>query len=329
MSKRPNLLASFSEKLTFGVELEFGIRFSKRPFTLQEKIWELVRDTLIVETGFDILSQGDVKKLDADLWLPSSTQKIPQAALFNTWVVGADATLHFTDERKADKAYYCPIEIRSPVLKFGTEAFKEVHKMLTAIHKHFDVVVNRSCGFHVHVGKGKAGLNFTPLQHLMATLWVFEPQISELIHKSRAMTGSYCPSLHVRSNLGVLKYEGKLLDVLLGTTDVNEVVEMFSGYMLFNYMSYRIEGLRIPHLNPVKRTIEFRQHEGTMDSETVLNWDLKIFLSKYTNSPECYSVEDLFDEIGFPKSAVEFYRGKVQRLRRIEQKEDGKKAKNK
>ncbi|KAF7869667.1 hypothetical protein EAF04_004451 [Stromatinia cepivora] len=163
--------------------------------------------------------------------------------------------------------------MQSPVLKFGPEAFKEVDKMLTAIHKHFDVVVNRSCGFHVHVGKGKAGLNFTPLQHLMATIWFFEPQISELVHKSRlGMTGGYCPSLHVRSNLGVLKYEGNLLDVLLSTTEVNEVVDMFCGRAFFNFMAYHIEGLRKPHDNPVKRTIEFRQHEGTMDSETILNW---------------------------------------------------------
>lgn len=219
--------------------------------------------------------------------------------------------------------------------------------MLTAIHKHFDVVVNRSCGFHVHVGKGKAGLNFTPLQHLMATLWIFESQISELVHKSRVgMKGGFCPSLHVRSNLGVLKHEGELLDVLLSITDLNEVVEMFSGHLYFNFLSYRIEGLRKPYLNTVKRTIEFRQHEGTMDSETVLNWvsfvvelvawahkihrqDLKIFLLKNTTSTEWYSVEDLFKEIGFPQSAVEFYRGKVERLRELEQKEDEERAKNK
>lgn len=48
-------------------EFEFGIRLPKRPFTKQKEIWALVRDTLIVETELDILSQADIQKLDADL----------------------------------------------------------------------------------------------------------------------------------------------------------------------------------------------------------------------------------------------------------------------
>lgn len=347
MSRAPTPLPTFSEQLTFGVEFEFGIRFEKQPFRENSDIWWLMKDTLIVETGLKILTEIEMSQDDDDTDRSEMSQDdddddpdtIPQSELFNTWIIGTDNSLSFKAELKADKdhEYYSSIEMRTPVFKFGPDAFKEIHRMLTALKKHFDVVVNYSCGLHVHVGKEKEGISFMPLQHLMATIYTFEPQVSSLLHNSR-INQTFCTALREESNLALRGYEGKLLDVMLGTSEVNEVVDMFGSWDIPS-MAYQIDLLHQPYAHPVKRTIEFRQHEGSMDSETVLNWvcfvvelvswahkisrqDLKIFLSKYVDSPESsYSVEDLFKEIGFPESFVKFYQLKISRLREIEKKE--------
>ncbi|KAI9649571.1 hypothetical protein NHQ30_002151 [Ciborinia camelliae] len=328
-----------SQDLTFGVEFEFGIRFQKRPFRRLTHIWEFVRDTLIAETGLEILTESDVDKMD-DPFI--GTESLPPGVVkpsesYRTWVVATDCTINLIQEMREDDAYYCALEIQSPVLKFGPDGFKEIDNMLGALHKHFDLLVNRTCGLHVHVGHGTKGFARVPLQHLMATIWVFQSQISSLLHRSR-QAHNYCAPPRSTSNLGVRGFRGNLLDVMLSTSTINEIVEMFGGYQGSVNQAYSIDNLRQPFWNPRKRTIEFRQHEGCMDSETVLNWvsfvvelvawahkidrqDLKIFLSKYIEQVEPYSIEDLFKEIGFPESTSEFWRRKVARLREAAEKE--------
>ncbi|KAF7886430.1 hypothetical protein EAF00_010533 [Botryotinia globosa] len=333
----------FSTDFTFGVEFEFGIRFRKGSFPDYRKlgpgkIYSLIKETLIVETGLEILTEAEIDR-DSPHFSNriEDPNKIYQQDLFNTWAIGTDTTISFQAEEHADRSLmFVELELITPVMKFGTKALKDIDKMLTAFKKHFDVVVNQSCGLHVHVGNGTKGFSFEPFQYLMATIWIFEPQIFSLLRKSRN-NGHYCGSLHKRSHLGVYKFEGNLLDVLLSTSDINEVVGMFDGYDSFSYMAFKLQYLLQPFPHPVKRTIEFRAHEGSMDSETVLNWvtlvvelvswahkinrqDLKIFLSKHIDSKE-NSIEDLFKEIGFPQSTVEFFQEKVKRLRQIEKKE--------
>ncbi|QSZ34337.1 hypothetical protein DSL72_005928 [Monilinia vaccinii-corymbosi] len=356
MSAHPAPLALTSRDFTFGVEFEFGIRFPERPFKRVVKIWELIRDTLIVETGLQVRTEVEVEMLDTspmyvNLMGPRKAKptddSIPESESFTTWVIGTDCSLEFKGEMEEDNGheYYCCLEMQSPVLNFGPEALVEIKKVLTALHKHFNAVVNSTCGLHVHVGRGREGISHVPFQHLMATIWVFEPQISELLHRSRETFG-YCTPLNDISYLGVRGFEGSLLDLILGTSEVNEVVDMFGGYRNTIGVAYSIENLRQPFMSPMKRTIEFRQHQGCLDPETVMNWvsfvvelvawahkidrqDLKIFLSKYINKKERYSVEDLFREIGFPKSTFDFWRRQVEVLRDAEEKEDERKAKEK
>ncbi|TGO23836.1 hypothetical protein BPAE_0120g00150 [Botrytis paeoniae] len=324
-----------STDFTFGVEFEFGIRFKKGSFPDYRKLGP---ETLIVETGLELLTEAEIDRDSPHFSMPNKDpNKIHQQDLFNTWAIGTDATISFHAEEHADRSsMFVELELITPVMKFGPKALKDIDKMLTAFKKHFDVVVNQSCGLHVHVGNGTKGLSFEPFQYLMATIWIFEPQILSLLRKSR-INGRYCGSLHKRSNLGVYKFEGNLLDVLFSTSDINEVVAMFNGYNSFSYMAFKLEFLLHPFPHPVKRTIEFRAHEGSMNSETVLNWvsfvvelvswahkinrqDLKIFLSKHIGSKDL-SIEDLFNEIGFPQSTVEFYREKVKKLRQVEKTE--------
>lgn len=348
MSIQPAPLALTSRDFTFGVEFEFGIRFEKRPFKRESQIWELVRDNLIAETGLLVRTELEMEMMD-HRDEPSTTDfkataagKIVESESFTTWAIVTDSSVCFDEEKRKEKdhnVYYCGIEMRTPVLKFCPEALKEINTVLTALRKQFDVLVNRSCGLHVHVGREREGISHVPLQQLMSTIWVFENQISELLHKSRHFYYKHCALLHMRSNIGIRKFQGNILDIMLGTSNVNDVIDIFGGYENGVGVAYNILDLRQPFLNPVKRTIEFRQHEGCLDPETVLNWasflvelvawahrierqDFKIFLSKYINLKEGYSVSELFKELGLPESVLAFWRYKVAKLREAEEKEE-------
>lgn len=329
-----------SRDFTFGVEFEFGIRFPEQPYSRYTEVWGHIRDTLITETGLEIMTELDIDEIEtANKGKATPKDAIRLSDSFSTWVIGTDSSLEFGDEQKEDNLCYYTIEMISPVFNFGPESFQEIKKMLTALGKRFNVIVNRTCGLHVHVGRGKKGFSFTPFQHLMSTIWVFEHEISELLHKSRSEISSFCAPLHERSNLATRKYEGDLLDVILGTSNINEVVDMFAAYEHAIGIAYAIPNLRQPYFNPVKRTIEFRQHEGCLQPELVLNWvsfvvelvawahkisrqDLKIILSQYVDRPnDSFSIEELFKEIGFPQSTFGFWRGKVASLREAEKKE--------
>ncbi|KAB8297968.1 hypothetical protein EYC80_001745 [Monilinia laxa] len=328
-----------SRDFTFGVEFEFGIRFEKRPFRDQSQIRELIRDTLIAETGLKVRTELEIDGMER------GADKIPESQLFTTWAIGTDNSVGFFEETRLDKnhdAFYCCLEMQTPVLEFGPGGFTEIHIVLTALQKHFNVLVNDTCGLHVHVGRGKEGIDHLPLQHLMSTIWVFETQITELLHKSRSSYHIHCSPLYMRSNLGLRGFRGNILDIMLGTNSVNDVINVFGGYENSVNIAYNISNLLQPFVSPVKRTIEFRQHQGCMDSEIVLNWvgflvelvawahkidhqDFKIFLTKYIDQKEGFSVENLFKEIGLRESVHEFWRDRMAELRAAEQEEENEK----
>ncbi|RAL63899.1 hypothetical protein DID88_003087 [Monilinia fructigena] len=299
----------------------------------------LLEILLIAETGVKVRTELEMEEME------KGADNIPESESFTTWVIGTDSSVDFFEEQRLEKnqdAFYCCLEIQTPVLKSGPGSLIEIHRMLAALQKHFNVLVNRTCGLHVHVGRGKEGIGHLPLQQLMSTIWVFETQISELLHKSRSSFHNHCSPLYMNSNLGLRGFRGNILDIMLGTNSVNDVINIFGGYQKSARISYNISNLIQPFANPVKRTIEFRQHQGCLDPETVLNWagflvelvawahkidhqDFKIFLTKYINQKEGFSVEDLFKEIGLRESVFEFWRDKVAKLRAAEKEEENKK----
>ncbi|KAM3155686.1 hypothetical protein ABEW05_003827 [Botrytis cinerea] len=154
-----------STDFTFGVEFEFGVRFKEElspEYTKLglAKIYALIKETLVAETGLKLLTEAEIDQDSPDFFNPNKDpNKIYQADLFNTWALGSDSTVHFEVEEKADSSsMFVELELITPVMKFGAKALKDIQKMLTALKKHFDVIVNHSCGLHVHVGNGIEGL---------------------------------------------------------------------------------------------------------------------------------------------------------------------------
>lgn len=125
--------------------------------------------------------------------------KYPENERLARWIVTDDSSLRAPD---TDFKYtWYKIEINSPAFYYDQAAVNQVRNVCTFLASKFRIHINNSMGVHVHVGDGKNGLQADVLRMLMATLFVFEPQLDTL-HPRNRKGNTYCRSLNAHSKLG-------------------------------------------------------------------------------------------------------------------------------
>ncbi|KAF4635154.1 hypothetical protein G7Y89_g2949 [Cudoniella acicularis] len=192
------------------------------------------------------------------------------------WQVKEDPSIcppNRIDHPRIQEAYYfLGIELVSPPYYYSLNALDIVKRSCEVLSITYRISCNESCGFHVHVGNGKKGFDIDTVTRFYATAFMFEPQIDR-IHPSHRNHNLYCPRLRQQSRValqGALDgprpfYTG--LGVILNKTkNLNDLHTAFRGSRL----NYNMLNLISPHWD--KKTIEFRQHESTLDPERVTNW---------------------------------------------------------
>ncbi len=192
-------------------------------------------------------------------------------------------------------------------LTFGTfkcsRAMKEIESYLQAIHgtstDPWGAFVNKSCGFHVHVGRtypdSDAMLPLPVLQHLAYLLVQFEELITALHDQDRRSRGNG-DSRFVASNLmGIRRSEHWCrrideLDLAMAQKKIfskNMTAHILAKMMDTDITPYdrfggRVSGGRLTRYKFVNfqrltqtgdaKTIEFRQHKGTVDFDEISHW---------------------------------------------------------
>lgn len=136
-------------------------------------------------------------------------------------------------------------ELVSPVLS-GVEGFAAVRVACDALVS-FGCTVKRTCGLHVHVGVPTTEVGF--FKKLIGLYAQYEPVIDTLVSPSRR-DNSYCRS--VGSNPRV--NGARTLETLRAAYGHNR-------YRKLNLEAYWRHG-----------TVEFRQHQGTVEGEKVVYW---------------------------------------------------------
>lgn len=139
------------------------------------------------------------------------------------------------------------LEIVSPILK-GQNGLDQLEKVTKALAE-MDAKVNVSCGIHVHHDAG----DFTTqtFKNIYTLYNRYETAIDELVAPSRRGThNQYCKSQ-------TTNYE-----VLRKAKTVEDIMRIYNDrYVKLNCQSYRRHG-----------TIEFRQHQGSIDFTKISNW---------------------------------------------------------
>jgi hypothetical protein len=166
-------------------------------------------------------------------------------------------------------------ELVSPILsgEAGIEAAKLAATALTVSGAR----VNKACGFHVHVSI--ADFNLRQAKMLVKMFAKYEDVIDTFVAPSRRGTANgYC-----RSNWNVHPYNTangnlandsakhaaactSLFRRIDACTSIQEVMDVYGVIMSSRYQKLN---LRAYYRH---RTIEFRQHQGTVDAEKVAMW---------------------------------------------------------
>jgi len=185
------------------------------------------------------------------------------------------------------------LEVRSPAFHVTPEAFEQVKAVCEVLTNTYRVCCHQSAGLHVHVGQEKNGFPITILRNLMSTLFIFEDQIDE-VHPKDRLNNKWSRALRAYSELGKLILGGvskedalKLLfaannpstdpSALVDSPAARKALLTLVGWSGPKYttkkLSYNtLNLLNNPDVDDEKRTIEYRQHESTIDGLQIVNW---------------------------------------------------------
>ena len=282
------MLSTSPLDLTFGVELEFLIKY--HPDYLTPEIREANLNKEFDDDVEVIQSQIFLALRDANIPIyPSHINDFANFPEPTEWVMTGDSSLRAAEERKLHPEHrFTTLEISSRKLS-GTPgnlsaSLDEIVRVIEIIEvQPFQVLVNRSTGYHVHVGNQTQGFPLQTLKNFCLAVYGFSHAI-ESIHprhrlSRRVHRGSFClpPSVvlppangHAANLLCIERCRTR--DDLFDLMNPHELKQDAYNFMnLDPRKSYR-DHLGIDQRGPLKTTIEFRQHTGTMDAETVCAW---------------------------------------------------------
>ena len=153
-------------------------------------------------------------------------------------------------------------EFVSPILsgKNGLHAIESLFGVLSEL----GAEVNRSAGFHVHVGS--ASLTLEELKKICANFVKYEAAFDSLVPDSRRGVNNTYLKSHVYQ-FG-LSSDAEINRHILSRNRMNGLLKCF------NNMSDRYFKLNLQRVQAQSPTIEFRQHSGTANFEKVRAWVL-------------------------------------------------------
>lgn len=150
----------------------------------------------------------------------------------------------------------CGWELVSPPMR-GEDGFKQV-TLVTNVLKSIGARVDHKCGLHVHVDT--TSLDVADIREIILKYAKFESIIDNYMLRSRrGNANDYCNSIQFVLN------DKRLLKRIKRSRSIHGLIDLVSNphgrYIKVNVLSLRSYG-----------TLEFRQHEGTIDGETINNW---------------------------------------------------------
>ncbi|KAI1656439.1 putative amidoligase enzyme-domain-containing protein [Daldinia decipiens] len=202
---------------TFGVELEFIIVWiwDDEPDPHQDiasdlppilKLPKHLRESGVSKLSIDNAVYGRIYDVLIDHGLPvqrSPTYNSEHA--FRGWRVKLDTSIHLEGYIK-----WTGIEMTSPAEAALPVAFSAIRYAVDLIRSTYRTIVNRTCGFHVHVGDGKEHMPLEHVKRVASLFWAADPIIA-LLHPPQRRVNFYSQSIRDRSPLARGK---KIADVL-------------------------------------------------------------------------------------------------------------------
>lgn len=257
--------------LTFGIELECVISFdpAKHRWALpyaSGMLWnKRLSSYLHEESKLRFLFREHITKFLIEKGFP--TYNVASNGGNQKWTVTHDTSIEIQDgPRVGDGFLECDIEIKSPAMRFCPKALRQIKKVVRLLRRNFDMSMNESCGFHVHIGNRKKGFPLQALKHLCMLTAMFEHQLNSL-HPAHRIG-----NLHAKSPSAAFKGQNPwdTLIKIQGCETKDALVLLYANNdgRLDRCFAYNL----CPMVTHPNKTIEFRQHEGTLDVSKIMIW---------------------------------------------------------
>ena len=286
----------------FGVEIETVLKIPKQQAKHISQLYD--GEDWIDSRGSEYLFLVD---LLASYGIPVDGSR-PVAGISRNWTESCDMWSFKRDptilecedgNRRYDPGYtYLAVEIISRVLPATDEGFHEVVEVLDIIKSQYQLIDNSSCGLHVHVGASREDKRWPlgTLKRFAQLILAFEHQINSLHPDWRINGNKYCVQ---NSESELLQQPDPFLRgeaIELCTEDDFEggFIKMmnpnFHRQMAYNFTN--LSSIMYPG-EMTKRTIEWRQHEGTSDGLRIGAWcEFATGLVKYAHeTPQLEQLE--------------------------------------
>lgn len=205
--------------------------------------------------GIEIECLFPVRLTQAHIAQALSTAGIPtEVEMYNHsrrghWKIVTDGSL---SPNSGTSAY----EVVSPVLT-GATGLEQIAKVCTTLNG-LGAIVNRSCGFHVHVGVSNDLDNVHFFRRLVRLYKQHMPLIEQVLAPSRRQAANhYCRDFrhHTEAALENCRTAADVMNLVNGSEPRGD------RYYKLNLNAY------FRH-----RTVEFRQHQGTLDAQKATMW---------------------------------------------------------
>ncbi len=204
-------------------------------------------------------------------------------ARFNRWTVSTDGTIDFRNPQGLPLGHgevEVPIELQTRKLPLSLASLEEVSHVLRLLESQFSIRTNSSTGLHVHIGNaaGTPGQPFwlSTLKNLASLVTVCAP-IIEQIHPPWRIDNGACLSpldcfgdahadeWELMSKINWIPDIEGLTQFMAGGGDESDTLFDMTPWFAYNFLQVREGGYG---------TVEFRQHEGTIDFLRVKAWVL-------------------------------------------------------
>ena len=150
---------------------------------------EAIKD-LLRENGFPV----DVSKVGSDRW----SLALGRLKAYEAYEVKYDPTIGEPDPRGYRLTR---LEITSPVQFESPDSYKAIAHLVDLLCSSYRIIVNPSCGLHVHVGNKKAEhMSLAHVKRLSSFLWAADPLLA-MLHPPRRRQNEMCQSIRGRTPL--------------------------------------------------------------------------------------------------------------------------------
>ncbi|KAI2629586.1 putative amidoligase enzyme-domain-containing protein [Hypoxylon sp. NC1633] len=169
------------------------LRHEKEAFLTMENVLQSIRN-ILKKNGVPV-NDGSRKDSREDLPIRLHYKE--------NWDVATDISVN---EVFREEYEWANVEIRSPAMWATEQAFEEIRYVVNVLTSNLRVIINPTCGFHVHVGNGRKFFQPQTIKRLGSFLWAADPMLSR-IHPPWRRVFEYCPSIRHESRLACREEE--------------------------------------------------------------------------------------------------------------------------